>query len=151
MLIREATTNDIGQIQRVRHAVKENRLSDPSLVPDADVEDYICRRGRGWVAEIDGRIIGFSIVSIPDQNVWALFVDPDYEGRGAGRQLHDVMIDWYFSQTESAVWLGTSPGTRAEQFYRKAGWRQNGMNGKDELKFEMDRNDWLSIRKPDLF
>lgn len=29
------------------------------------------------------------------------------------------MLDWYFKQTISNVWLGTSPKTRAEQFYRK--------------------------------
>lgn len=145
MKIRQAVTADIGSIQRVRHAVKENRLSDPSLVPDADVEDYISRRGRGWVALSGDRIIGFSIVSVTDHNVWALFIDPEYEGRGAGRLLHDVMMEWYFSQTDSTAWLSTSPGTRAEGFYRKAGWIQNGSHGKGEIRFEMSRTTWLSI------
>lgn len=145
MQIRQAISADIGSIQRVRQVVRENRLSDPSLVPDEDVEDYICKRGRGWVAIIDGLIIGFSIVSVTDQNVWALFVDPDFEGRGAGRALHDVMMDWYFNQTESLIWLSTAPGTRAEQFYREAGWQQNGLYGKGEIRFEMNKKDWLSI------
>ena len=47
MIFREAQVSDIPQIQFVRNAVKENRLSDPSLVPDQDVEEYISNRGRG--------------------------------------------------------------------------------------------------------
>jgi len=51
MNIRAAEVKDIPQIQVVRNLVKENRLSDQALVPDRDVEDYITRRGRGWVCE----------------------------------------------------------------------------------------------------
>ena len=39
MHFREAGLNDIAQIQVVRHAVKENILSDPALVTDADCAD----------------------------------------------------------------------------------------------------------------
>ena len=138
MIIREATIADIPSIQLVRNAVRENRLSDPSLVPDKDVEDYIMRRGRGWVAEEDDQVLGFSIVSVIDRNIWALFVHPDHEQKGLGRQLHDIMMNWYFTQTDQSVWLSTAPGTRAEQFYRKAGWKETGIYGKGEIRFEMD-------------
>lgn len=141
-MIRQAFVNDIPQIQFVRNAVKENTLSDPGLVPDADVEDYILRRGRGWVWEEAGRIIGFSIVSVSDQNVWALFVEPGQDKKGIGRALHDMMMDWYFSQTDQPIWLSTSPGTRAEGFYRKAGWQETGLYGKGEIRFEMSRSQW---------
>ena len=120
-MIRQALISDIPQIQIVRNAVKENTLSDPGLVPDQDVEDYINRRGRGWVWEEAGRIVGFSIVSVSDQNVWALFVEPGHDKKGIGRALHDEMMNWYFKQTDQNIWLSTSPGTRAEGFYRKAG------------------------------
>src|SRR5438045_2792231 len=124
--IRRAGSSDIPQIQLVRNAVMENRLSNPALVPDSDVDDYINRRGRGWVCEIDSVIVGFAIVSIIDHNVWALFLQPGYDKRGIGRKLHDEMMDWYFSQTNEPIWLSTAPGTRAESFYRKAGWRETG-------------------------
>jgi GNAT superfamily N-acetyltransferase len=137
-MIREALVSDIPQIQIVRNAVRENRLSDPALVPDSDVEDYITRRGKGWVC-IDGdRVVGFGIVSIIDHNIWALFVEPGHEQKGIGRQLHDLMMDWYFSQTTEPIWLSTAPGTRAETFYRKAGWKEAGTYGKGEIRFEMD-------------
>ena len=142
MNYREALITDIPQIQVVRNAVKENMLSNPALVPDHDVEDYIINRGKGWVCEVDGTIVGFSIVSVADKNVWALFIDPDYEAKGIGRKLHDKMMDWYFSQTSEPVWLSTAPGTRAASFYKKAGWADAGMYGKGELKFEMTADNW---------
>lgn len=42
--------------------------------------------------------------------------------KNMGRKLHNPMLDWYFKQTKENVWLGTSSNTRAEMFYRKAGW-----------------------------
>ncbi len=138
MILREATIEDIPGIQIVRNAVLENRLSDPALVPDQDVEDYIMRRGKGWVAVEGGQITGFSIVSLMDHNVWALFVHPEQEKKGFGRILHDEMVRWYFSQTRETIWLSTAPGTRAEAFYRKAGWKESGTYGKGEIRFEME-------------
>lgn len=145
MIIREATSADIPQIQIVRNSVKENRLSDPALVPDEDCEEFINVRGKGWVAEVDGRIVGFSIADLKDNNVWALFLHPDAEKQGIGRKLHDIMIDWYFTQTDDAIWLGTAPGTRAETFYRKTGWAAVGMHGR-EVKFEMTAAHWKAIK-----
>lgn len=142
MIFREAHISDIEQIQVVRNAVKENTLSNPALVPDSDVEDYILNRGKGWVCIIDDVVVGFSIADLVDHNIWALFVHPDYEAKGIGKKLHDLMLDWYFNQTNETVWLGTSPNTRAELFYRKQGWKEVGLHGKNEIKFEMKKDDW---------
>jgi GNAT superfamily N-acetyltransferase len=120
-MIREATISDIKQIQIVRNAVRENTLSDPGLVTDEDCAVYLTARGKGWVCEIDDEIVGFSIVDLQDHNVWALFVTPGFDKRGIGKRLHDTMLNWYFSQTAANLWLGTTPNTRAESFYRKAG------------------------------
>lgn len=146
MIFRTATLSDIPEIQIVRHTVKENVLSNPALVTDADCADFICRRGRGWVCEVDGQIVGFAIADVVEHNIWALFLRPAWEGRGIARQLQELMLDWYFSQTEENVWLGTAPGTRAERFYRKAGWSAVGMHGPHELKFEMTRDQWSRLR-----
>jgi GNAT superfamily N-acetyltransferase len=147
MNIRDAEIKDIYQIQVVRNLVKENRLSDPALVPDSDVEDYITRRGKGWVCEIDGEVVGFAIADLVDNNIWALFIHPGFERIGIGKKLHDEMLNWYFSQTDKTVWLGTSPKTRAELFYRKAGWKEVGVHGKGEIKFEMTKDEWGSLQK----
>ena len=147
MNFRVAEIKDIPQIQVVRDLVKENRLSDPALVPDRDVEDYITSRGRGWVCEIKGQIVGFAIADLVDSNIWALFIHPGFEKLGIGKKLHDEMMNWYFSQTDKTVWLGTSPKTRAESFYRKAGWKETGTHGKGEIKFEMTKDEWKTLQQ----
>lgn len=142
IIIREARLEDIPQIQVIRNAVKENTLSDPGLVTDRDCELFMFERGKGWVGEAEGQIAGFSIVDLKEKNIWALFVHPDFENQRIGRRLHDTMLDWYFEQTKEKVWLGTSPQTRAETFYRKSGWHENGTHGKNEIKFEMIYENW---------
>lgn len=145
MIFREALVTDIPQIQIVRHAVKENRLSNPALVTDADCKAYMTRRGKGWVCTVNEIVVGFSIVDLVENNVWALFVTPAYEGKGIGRTLHDKMVDWYFEQTRETLWLGTAPETRAAAFYKAAGWIQNGLVHKNELKFDMPFERWKSL------
>ena len=146
-MFRQATVVDIPQIQRVRHSVKENTLSNPALVTDADCENYLMNRGKGWVCEINDRVIAFAIADVIANNVWALFVDPRYEQKGIGRKLHDEMINWYFNQTGKTIWLGTAPNTRAENFYRNAGWVEVGQHGKGEIKFEMSNAAWKRLNK----
>ena len=141
MIFREAAINDIKQIQVVRNAVKENVLSDPALVTDKDCEEYMTTRGKAWVCEVNEIIVGFAYVDLKENNIWALFVTPEYEEQGIGKTLHSIMLDWYFSITSENVWLGTAPNTRAETFYRKQGWKEAGMHGK-EIKFEMTAADW---------
>jgi len=142
MLFREATIADIPQMQIVRHLVKENVLSNPVLVTDEDCKNYITIKGKGWVCEVNNFIIGFSIADLVDKNIWALFVHPEFERKGIGKKLHDTMLTWYFNQTRETVWLSTAPKTRAENFYRKAGWKEVGKHGKNEIKFEMSYDDW---------
>ena len=142
MIFREAIIDDIPQIQVIRNAVKENTLSDPALVSDEDCKVFLTVRGKGWVCEMNHYIVGFSIVDFKEKNIWALFVHPEFESKGIGKKLHDIMLTWYFNQTKETVWLGTAPNSRAEKFYRKAGWKEAGMHRKGEIKFEMNYNDW---------
>ena len=145
MIFREAKIDDIKQIQIVRNAVKENTLSNPNLVTDEDCKEFITVRGKGWVCEIDNRIVGFAIADLKDNNIWALFLDPVFEKKGIGQQLHKIMLDWYFEQTKNKVWLGTAFNTRAEDFYRKAGWTAVGLHGTKEIKFEMTYDRWKQL------
>jgi GNAT superfamily N-acetyltransferase len=142
MVFREAHTGDIKQIQEVRNSVKENILSRPELVTDQDCFEFLSVRGKGWVCEVDHQIVGFAIVDLIENNVWALFVKPEYEKKGIGKVLQEMMLNWYFDQGEEYIWLGTSPHTRAEKFYRKSGWMENGTNGPAEIKFEMHKDQY---------
>lgn len=144
MIFREALVSDITPIQLVRHSVKENVLSNPDLVTDADCEEYLTVRGKGWVCEIDRKIVGFAIADLKGHNIWALFVRPEHAGRGIGKKLHHIMLDWYFNQTDQTVWLSTAPETRAEVFYKMAGWKEIGKTPNGEIRFEMSLDLWMS-------
>ena len=141
MNFRQATTEDIPQIQIVRNSVKENQLSNPNLIPDDLVEEFITKRGKGFVCEIDDKIVGFSIVDFVENNVWALFILPNFERKGIGKKLHQLMLDEYFSKTKETIWLSTEANSRAEIFYKKQGWKNAGFHG-NEVKFEMSFEDW---------
>ncbi|HEX2080796.1 MAG TPA: GNAT family N-acetyltransferase [Longimicrobium sp.] len=146
-LIRVATEADVSEMHRIRLAVRENRLADPDAVQPHHTRAMITDNGRGWVAEMDGRIAGFAVADLARGNVWALFVDPELEGRGIGRRLHDEMMGWFFAQGVERVWLSTDPGTRAEAFYRAAGWQQAG-EYRGEARYEMGRDQWLARVAP---
>jgi GNAT superfamily N-acetyltransferase len=144
---REAVRADVPAMQVVRHLVKENVLSDPALVPDSDCIKYIEQRGKGWVCFDGARLVGFAIADIEGNSIWALFVDPEYEGQGIGKELHRMMMDWYFEQTRDTVWLSTAYDTRAEQFYKMQGWTDAGAYNAKERKFEMTAMDWENRKK----
>lgn len=143
VVVRAATEDDIPAMHAVRVAVRENRLGDPGMVTPEDYRRLIGPDGRGWVAEADGRVAGFAVGDRTRDKVWALFVDPACEGRGIGRRLHDAMMDWFFASGAETVWLSTDPGTRAEAFYRAAGWEAAGEH-RGEARYEMRRARWLA-------
>jgi GNAT superfamily N-acetyltransferase len=135
--LRRALRTDVREIMRVRHSVKENRLTS-RVISDDEVIHAIEQSGRGWVIECDGRLAGFAIGNAGDGNIWALFVEPGYEGRGFGRCLHDEMVAWLWTRGLRRLWLSTEPGTRAQGFYERAGWQGRGLLPSGELLFELD-------------
>ena len=142
--IRVASEADIPEMHRIRMAVRENQLADAALVSPGDYRAMLNERGRGWVAETGGRIVGFAIADLTRCNIWALFVHPDAERCGVGRRLHDVMLAWLFTSGAAEVWLATEPGTRAERFYLAAGWRHRGRDQTGEARYTLSPQEWLA-------
>jgi GNAT superfamily N-acetyltransferase len=136
-VVREATREDIPQMQRIRRAVRENRLVS-TVITDEDVRDHIERRGRGWVVDTGSALAAFAVADATDGSIWALFVDPDLERRGYGRALLDVAVAWLRGEGLSTIWLTTALATRAERVYRAAGWRHVGDTETGEARFELD-------------
>jgi len=137
-MLRKAHRDDIPAMHRIRLSVRENRLRT-SVVSEADYVPFIEEHGRGWVIEDNGELVGFAIGNVRNGSVWALFVDPNHERNGHGRQLHQAMVSWLWSQGLELLWLTTDPDTRAQQFYEAAGWRQTGTEAGGELRFELRR------------
>jgi GNAT superfamily N-acetyltransferase len=128
---RQATTADIPAMSKIRLSVTENVLSDPSRITQQMYEDYLELLGRGWVAEVDGEVAGFSYANSTDASIWALFISPEYEGRGLAKRLLTMAVSWLFEQGWPQVRLSTGAGTRADRFYAAQGW----------LKERIERND----------
>ena len=109
-------------MHRVRLNVRENRLSNPNKITEASYPPYV-QANSAWVAEVDGLVVGFALIDGADRRVEALFVAPDAEGLGVGQALHARLLDWAKAQGIEELSLTTSKGTRAERFYRTAGWQ----------------------------
>lgn len=120
----------------IRAGVRENRLRDPSRVKLEDVRWYVGNPGL-FVWEEDGKIVGFSAADPRNGNIFALFIEEKYEGRGIGRALLERACNVLIEARCPRIWLTTWPGTRAERFYRKAGWRVTGADN-GNLVFELD-------------
>jgi GNAT superfamily N-acetyltransferase len=134
-LLRRATHADIPAMSRIRLAVTENTLSDPARITVAMYEDYLERSGRGWVAEADGDIVGFSYADNVNASIWALFIQPGQEGRGLGKALLEQAANWLFDQGHASIRLTTGAGTRADRFYAAQGWRREPVSGTEIAYF----------------
>ena len=139
LAFRRAVEDDIPTLMRIRLSVDENRLSDPSRVTHAMCSDHLDRFGRGWVAELDGEIVGFSYAA-RDGSIWALFVDPRREGLGAGKRLLRLAADWLFETGHDEIRLGTEANTRADRFYAAQGWTRGEMKDNIEVWYRLRRD-----------
>jgi len=132
-VFREAAYNDIPHMTRIRLAVTENVLRDPTRITPQMYADFLEKDGRGWVALVDGEIVAFSYANKIDGSIWALFVDPRFEGQGLGKLLLSLATTWLFSLGVTQVTLSTGTRTRAAQFYKRLGWRLASSSAGDSM------------------
>lgn len=133
--MRRATHDDMARIWEIRHAVRENRLSDPARVTDDDVRWFL-DNAPFHVADAAGEVVAFCAGDPRDGSIWALFVDPVHEGRGHGTILLETVCAELRQAGHRRAWLTTGQGTRAEGFYRNRGWFEAGVQDNGELRFE---------------
>ena len=81
--------------------------------------------------------MGFVCGRPPKKDIWALFVRPEYEGRGIGTALMTLVEAWMFEQGLEALTLSTAPGTRAERLYQRRGWEDGGVAGPFERTYRL--------------
>lgn len=125
--IRKATAADQPRIHAVRMGVRENVLSDPSRVTDEEVAWYR-EQAIFLVSEAAGEVAGFACANHQTGLIWALFVDPEHEGRGHGSALLDAALVALRTVGIVQAHLTTGAGTRAEGFYRRQGWQETGVS-----------------------
>lgn len=132
-VFREALFGDIPHMTRIRLAVTENVLRDPRRITPQMYADFLEKDGRGWVALVDDNIVAFSYANKIDGSIWALFVDPRFEGQGLGKELLTRATRWLFSLGFRQVTLSTGTHTRAAQFYTRLGWRLASSSSGDSV------------------
>ena len=153
MEIRAARVHDAAAIARVHQAswmaaygslLSAETLAQVSEVSLDDRErswsDRIPRTGgdgyRTWVADEAGTVVGLAFTqptSDDDLNplevaeLKALYVHPDWFGRGAGRALLDRAVGGMRAQgfLQATLWV-VEGNARAIGFYERAGWKADG-------------------------
>ena len=135
--LRPAVPADVPRMEGIRRAVRENRLSRPGIVTTADYEAAVAE-GLCWVWADEGGVQGFASgnPAVPGQ-VWALFVDPAAEGRGAGSALLACVTDALWARGHRRLTLETAAGTRAERMYRAAGWTAVGRAAGGDVQYQL--------------
>ncbi|MBS5771792.1 MAG: GNAT family N-acetyltransferase [Enterobacter cloacae] len=140
--IRPAQVTDVVSIFDIRTSVTENYLSREELkqmgITEEVVSDMIQTSLCTWVAIENEKVIGFSMI-LPDEGcLFAAFVLPEYEGKGAGRRLVMAAEQELFKQHETA-WLETDKRSRAEKFYTQLGWGNKTEISDTDIRLEKKR------------
>jgi len=145
MQIRIARPADVPSLFDVRTSVRENHQSVEDLarigVTPETVATMLDGEGRGWVAEENGRIVAFSMADAAQATIFAMFVQPGYEGKGLGRALMDEAEKWLFARGCDEIWLLTdrNPRVRANGFYQHLGWRNDGVQEDGQVRYTKRR------------
>jgi GNAT superfamily N-acetyltransferase len=146
--VRAAVPADAEAIAHVH--IRSWQVAYRGLMPDAVLDNLDVRLraqrhrdilsapadGRAaFVAEEDARIVGFSMAGEQRDEgdsgeVYAIYVDPDHWGTGAGRLLMDAAVAHLTAAGPRPVVLWALDGNaRADRFYRRYGFVADGATG----------------------
>ncbi len=131
MELRLATTGDVPDLFRVRTSVRENHESEEQLAALGITRESVAQmlesgQARGWCALEGGAVVGFSMARRSEREIFALFVLPEFEGRGIGGSLLELALAWLWQLSDQPIRLSTGRGTRAFSLYVSKGWREVG-------------------------
>lgn len=144
--IREASLVDIPAIFFIRTGSRENAMTEEELrksgITPESISTLLQTSGKCWVAVADDRLIGFCAANCSSKSIWALFILPAYEGRGIGRRLLKIAVNWLWKNGVEEIWLTTETKTRAEGFYEHLGWKRGQIewnDGCEEVRYTLKR------------
>jgi ribosomal protein S18 acetylase RimI-like enzyme len=128
MTFREIDARDVPELFKVRTSTRENRMTMEALggmgiTPDSTIK-ALSVSVAGWLCEVSGRIVGFSMGDKSTGEMLVVAVLPEHEGKGIGKRLMGLIQEWLFSNGHTEIWLleNSDPSVRAYGFYRKLGW-----------------------------
>jgi ribosomal protein S18 acetylase RimI-like enzyme len=151
--VRHAAVDDAPALGRVH--VRAWRAAYRGHMPDGYLDGLRAEdRAAGWerglqrdrardpvlVAERDGLVVGFAVVGAAEDprgagELYAINVDPDHWGTGAGRALllaaHEQLARLGYG--EAVLWV-LPANRRARRFYETAGWVADGAERSAEVQ-----------------
>lgn len=95
---------------------------------------------RTWVASADGRTLGFVVLGpcrdedaeARDQEIYAIYLDPEAWGRGVARDLMRTVLDAVGDDTVVTLWT-IADNERAQHFYRRHGFSPDGVEKREDI------------------
>jgi ribosomal protein S18 acetylase RimI-like enzyme len=143
---RQMSVLDIPEAFEVRISTVENVVSiqeledEYGLTPET-LAVAMSGSSQGWVCTEDERIVGLAMGDQETGEMSVVAVRPEYEGRGIGGKLLNLVQDWLFESGHDELWLVTTPdpGFRAYGFYISRGWRPTGDIDDGDEKFVLRR------------
>jgi len=138
---RRADSGDAVELFRVRTSVRENHQTEEELAKHGVTRESLARMlasddACGWCAELARRIVAFTIARRSERDVFALFVEPDFEGLGLGSTLLDSAVEWLSATGNERLRLTTGRGTPAQSFYLNRGWTDIGTPSSEVVMLE---------------
>ncbi|BBK41432.1 hypothetical protein STVA_14520 [Allostella vacuolata] len=123
MTLRRAAAAEIPRLVELAQAATDTPLLAPFRLSVADAA-WLADHSDLWVWDADGAIGGFAASDPRDGRIRALVVAPGQDGRGIGRTLLEAACRTLRARGLDSATLSVAAGSRAEGFYRAAGWQQ---------------------------
>ena len=116
--------------------------------------EFLGKKGRWLVAKDDSKVIGTVIIIIPEREVEALIVDPNYRRQGIATSLLDKSLEHLFDIDRYPIRTTTWSGNEASRsLFEKLGFRESdrkyetrGGDLRESIIFELTKLDYLLKR-----
>jgi len=137
-LVRLAKVTEIEAIFLVRTSVVENYMSETELGTIGITREWLAMaltkgEAQAWCAEIEEKVVGFSLALFEEREISALFVLPEFENMGLGSQLLERAVSCLKGLSSEPIRLMTDRETSAYWFYRNRGWADLGYGSDTDI------------------
>jgi len=139
MTYREIIESDMPAIFKVRASTDENNLSISQLeslgITEKSVLEKLKTTHKGWLCEMEGTVVGFTMGNKNTCEMWVIAVMPKYIKQGIGTKLLQLIEEWLWGCGCKKIWLTTDVDMklRAYSFYLKNRWEDDKIH--DDLRY----------------
>ncbi|GAA4878858.1 GNAT family N-acetyltransferase [Ferrimonas pelagia] len=132
MLIRTALTDDLPAMDKIfRQSAQGDQLALHKL------PHYIAARGRSFVQIQADQIVGFIVLSQIEHSIVALYVLPQWQGRGIGTTLLEHGMHYLAQLGAKTITLRCHQHRSATAFYRQRGWSQGISQNRQHWQYRL--------------